>query len=119
MGGLIQTTYAKVPKYVMSMISSAGRMDPDQHYYNRWHSSNAVNKYNNPKYDRVVEAAKIEMDVDKRRALYDEAQKILMEEIPSIVMFNPAFFDAAQKYVKGYKPLTIGFLRLWDVWLDK
>lgn len=119
MGGLIQTAYAKEPKYVMSMISSAGRMDPHQHFFNRWHSSNAVNKYNNPEYDKVVEAARFEMDVEKRKALYDRAQEILFADIPSVIMFNPAFFDAANKRVKGYKPLTIGFLRFWDVTLEK
>lgn len=119
MGGLSGKVYAKAPDYQLGLMSSSGRFDPDQHYYRRLHSSTAVNKYSNPEYDRVVEEARVTMDQAKRKVLYDQAQAILMRDIPAILLFNPEFFDGARSYVKGFVPSSIGMPRFWDVWLDK
>lgn len=119
MPGLIHTVYASKPTYQLGMMSSSGRYDPDQHYYRRLHSSVAVNKYKSAEYDRVVEQARATMDPKERLALYDQAQKILMADLPAIILFHPSFFDAAQKYVMGQTGDAMGFLRFWNVWLNK
>lgn len=59
-------------------------------------------RWNNPAFDKVVSAARSTADEAKRRALYAEAQKLMHEEVPSII---PAFFDllgARRSYVEGY-----------------
>lgn len=119
MTGLTATIYAKQPVYKLAVMSSSGRYDPDQHYYRRLHTGVAVNQYSNPAYDKIVEEARIMMDHDKRQALYDQAQKILMDDVPGIVLFNPSFFDATRANVKGFKPTSMGILRFWDVWVDR
>jgi peptide/nickel transport system substrate-binding protein len=119
MPGLIHKVYASRPEYQLGMMSSSGRYDPDQHYFRRLHSTNAVNKYNSPEYDRVVEEARSTMDPEKRLALYDKAQDIIMRDLPALILFHPSFFDASQNYVKGMKPNAMGFLQFWNVWLDK
>ncbi len=118
-GGLAARTYATKPAYQINIESGSGRYDPDQAYYRRLHRSTAVNKYNNPEYDRIVEAARVEMDHEKRLALYDEAQQVIMDDVPSILLYNLSSFDAHRDYVKGIKQTAMGILQFWDVWLDK
>ncbi|MCC7272915.1 MAG: ABC transporter substrate-binding protein [Alphaproteobacteria bacterium] len=119
MSGLVAHIYATQPTYQLGMMTSSGRYDPDQHYYRRLHSSGAVNKWNNPEFDKLVERARVSLDPKERMALYDQAQEIIMREVPCILLFNPSFFDASRSFVKGYSPIAMGIPRFWNVWLDK
>ncbi|WP_316233623.1 ABC transporter substrate-binding protein [Bradyrhizobium sp. SZCCHNPS2010] len=59
-------------------------------------------RWNNPRFDEVVNAARAETAEANRRALYDRAQGMMNDEVPSVI---PVFFDilAAQRsYVSGY-----------------
>ena len=118
-GGIAAKTYAAKPDYQIVIYGASGRYDPDQAYYRRLHTSSAVNKYSNPAYDKIVEEARVTMDHQKRLALYDQAQQIIMDDVPMILMYNLNSFDAQRDYVKGFKQTSMGLMRFWDVWLDK
>jgi peptide/nickel transport system substrate-binding protein len=60
--------------------------------------SNASN-YNNPKVDALLEAAAVETDPAKRRALFFEFQQIVGEELPDISLFSPLFITIKNKRV--------------------
>lgn len=64
--------YAAIPK------------DPDQ--YEFWHSTQNTNitRINNPKIDKLLEEGRQIFDIQKRKELYQEFQKILLEESPVI-----------------------------------
>ena len=49
-------------------------------------------------------AAVKEIDPAKRKAMYEELQKILTDEGPYILMFQPANTIASRANVQGYKP---------------
>lgn len=58
--------------------------------------------WNNKQFDRIVEEARASADPTKRAELYAEAQRLMSEEVPSII---PVFFDvlrAKRRYVQGY-----------------
>jgi peptide/nickel transport system substrate-binding protein len=60
-------------------------------------------KWNNAEFDRLVMEARRTADEAKRRDLYAQAQKLMHEEVPTVI---PVFFDllAAQRdYVQGYQ----------------
>ncbi|HTZ79732.1 MAG TPA: ABC transporter substrate-binding protein [Stellaceae bacterium] len=69
------------------------------------YTSNAAwneTRWNNADFDKLVNEARGTADEGKRRELYGEAQKLMHEQVPSVI---PAFFDllAAQRsYVEGY-----------------
>lgn len=117
--GVMSIVYAKKPTYNFGMTSISGRMDPDQVYFQRLHSSVAVNAYNNPEYDKVVETARASMSHDTRKKLYAEAQQIVMNDIPAIVLFNVSFLNAVSSRVRGYKPNALGLARFWNVEVAK
>lgn len=73
--------YASIPK------------DPDQYAF--WHSTQSTNvtKINNPKIDKLLEEGRQIFDVQKRKELYLEFQKILVEETPAIFLTNPISYN--------------------------
>jgi peptide/nickel transport system substrate-binding protein len=59
--------------------------------------------WNNATFDKLVADARATSDVSKRAELYAEAQRLMSDEVPSII---PVFFDllrAKRKYVEGYQ----------------
>jgi peptide/nickel transport system substrate-binding protein len=85
------------------------------------YTSNAAwneTRWDNAAFDKLVYAARVTADEAKRRALYDEAQEMMHEQVPSVI---PAFFDllaARRSYVEGYVLHPRGSVfRLDLVWL--
>jgi peptide/nickel transport system substrate-binding protein len=82
--------------------------DPDQYLYVYAHSENAggggINfaYYSNPRMDELVEAARSELDPEKRCELYREAQQLWIEEVPFMDITVGHALSAAQENVHGY-----------------
>lgn len=58
--------------------------------------------WNNKQFDRLVDEARASADEAKRAELYAEAQRLMSDEVPSVI---PVFFDvlrAKRNYVQGY-----------------
>lgn len=51
-------------------------------------SVSAISHYSNPKLDRLLEAARFEMDQDKRKALYRESLLLIHEDVPGIFLYE-------------------------------
>ncbi|KMK64902.1 ABC transporter substrate-binding protein [Puniceibacterium sp. IMCC21224] len=68
------------------------------------HSEGVSNraKYLNPELDVLIDAAREELDTDKRMALMDEAQKLWAEDAPWILVTYPATFEAMAPNVSGW-----------------
>lgn len=60
-------------------------------------------RYSNPKFDALVEAARSELDVEKRKELYKEAQLILEKETPLTVLFTKNENIGVNKRIKGFE----------------
>ena len=77
-------------------------------------------RWNNSEFDAAVAGARGTDDPVKRAALYGTAQRLMHEQVPSLI---PTFFDvlAAQRnYVQGYRLHPRGAVfRLDQAWLDE
>lgn len=62
-------------------------------------SGNNNTGWSNKRYDDLIETARVETDADKRLKMYDEAQRILLEEDAAII---PLFFTAQNVLIKPY-----------------
>ena len=83
--------------------------DPENLLDLLFHSTSRKNdtSYSNPAYDGLIEEARIEQDVERRLRLYQEAEQILIEDLPWIpLMFGMDHF-VVQPYVIGYEPLPM------------
>jgi peptide/nickel transport system substrate-binding protein len=74
--------------------------------------------YSNPKVDGLLTEARRMVDVEKRKRLYDEVQKILWEDGPELVPYFRNYVSAARANVKGYKLIPVQFVDLREVWLE-
>ena len=76
-------------------ISMAWVSDLMSDPYQLWHSSSADNRgsnfisYNNPEVDQIIEAARLEFDLDRRRELYWRFQEIIHEQQPYTFLMYP------------------------------
>ena len=64
--------------------------------------------YSNPKYDELVNAAKVEADVNKRWDMLKEAEDILMEDMPIIPLYYYTKPKAMKPEVKGVRVSLLG-----------
>ncbi len=51
-------------------------------------SHSTISHYSNPKLDRLLEAARFEMNKDKRKALYRESLLLIHEDVPGIFLYE-------------------------------
>ena len=74
--------------------------------------------YSNPELDALLEAARIEPDVTKRIAMYQEAERIIVNDAPVLFTTHSLSFQLVQPYVKGfvYTPISIPLERY--MWLE-
>jgi peptide/nickel transport system substrate-binding protein len=75
-------------------------------------------RWDNKQFDQYVGEARVTLDDTKRRALYDQAQVLMHDQVPSVI---PVFFDllaGERDYVQGYRLHPRGAIfRLDEVWL--
>lgn len=101
-------------------------MDPEEDPFQNWHSSqtgeNGSNSvgFVNEEADKLIVAARREIDAKKRWALIAQFQKLLHEEQPYFILFCGADYNVYKKRFRGVKvyKLRPGYdLRDW--WLPK
>jgi peptide/nickel transport system substrate-binding protein len=79
--------------------------DPDP--YPAWHSSQVQERglnlagYTDQHLDQILSEARQTSDLERRKALYGEFQRIFAEEVPSILLFYPVYNYFVDKEVKG------------------
>ncbi|SFC55085.1 peptide ABC transporter substrate-binding protein [Clostridium uliginosum] len=90
---------------------SADYIDP-MTFLDMWESTSGMNDagYNNPKYDKLVEAAKIEQDATKRFELMHQAEDVLMEDMPIIPLNYNSKVKGVKSYVKDVNVSPLGFI---------
>jgi peptide/nickel transport system substrate-binding protein len=75
-------------------------------------------EYSNPKVDALLNDARSAVQVDRRKKLYDEVQRILWEDGPELVPYFRNYVSAARKNVKNYKLIPVQYVDLREVWLE-
>lgn len=92
--------------------------DPSQ-FMNFWFDSTRLGLsgnrafYKNPKVDTLIREAAETVDQDKRAKLYMEAQRIVVDEAPYVLLFQKNYQFAVRSNVKGYvyNPMLV---QIWN-----
>jgi peptide/nickel transport system substrate-binding protein len=81
-----------------------GNLDPSDFYYAQHHSSGGFNAqgYSNPDVDALLDEAAAETDRDARKALYDQAAQLIVDDASYIYMYNPEIVMAYSPDVEGF-----------------
>lgn len=99
----------------------SGRVDPDGNVHQFVTCKGGLNdgRYCNPEVDRLLNEARTVPDETKRRAIYDQAQKILQDDAQAVYLYyQPWPFVLANK-VKGFTAYPDGMIRLKGVTFAK
>ena len=70
---------------------------------NNWGGQNYTG-YNNPEMDRLIEAIEVELDRDKRSALWKRYQELYATELPVIPLYFRANSFILPKWLTGLRP---------------
>ncbi len=65
--------------------------------------------YSNPKLDKLIDKARVEMDVDKRNAMWKECHRIIAEDQPYTFLFTREAIVLVNKRFKGVTDPKVGF----------
>lgn len=94
--------------------------DPENFADVLFHSGSNQNNggYSNPELDSLLEAARVEQDVTKRIAMYQQAEQIIVEDATALFTVHYLDYQLVKPYVKGYvlTPIDIPIERY--MWLE-
>ena len=93
--------------------------DPENFADVLFHTQGNANEggYSNPELDSILEAGRIEPDVQKRILLYQQAEDILLEDMPVLFTIHYLSYALVKPYIKGYvfTPITIPIERYLSI----
>ncbi len=72
--------------------------DPDQYYF--WHSTQKqgnIGNYQNMKIDKILEDGRDTISIEMRKKIYDNYQKIIMDDPPGIFLYYPYIYIITRK----------------------
>jgi peptide/nickel transport system substrate-binding protein len=87
------------------MLSWLGNIDPAD-FYEQQHMTNGSSNYqgySNPQVDALLTQASTEVDQDVRKDLYDQAAKMIVDDVSYLYLYNPDVVQAWAPGLKGYQ----------------
>ncbi len=103
------------------LLAWSGRADPDGNTWTFIHSQGPQNdgKYSSPEVDRLLNAARVETDAERRRALYEDMWRIsLRQDRHRIYLWHRKNIVAHTARLQGFRPVPDGLIRLQDLRLN-
>ena len=97
------------------LVGWSGRTDPDGNIYTFTRTGGGQNdgRYSNPEVDRLLDAARTELDLAKRRDLYAQVLRIAFgQDAARVYLWHRKNIMAHAARLTGYRPVSDGMIRL-------
>jgi peptide/nickel transport system substrate-binding protein len=97
------------------LVGWSGRVDPDGNIttFTRTGGGQNDGRYSNPEVDRLLDAARTELDIEKRRDLYAQTLRIAFgQDVGRIYLWHRKNIMAHTARLSGYRPISDGMIRL-------
>ncbi|ALC82770.1 MULTISPECIES: ABC transporter substrate-binding protein [Bacillus] len=107
---------AKKGAYDIMFIGFTNTLDPDISTIYKTGGSSNYPKYSSKQTDELLEAGKAEPDVEKRKKIYSELQKLWNEDLPVFTLYSDNDFAAVSKKVEEGEPKVFGFHKDLQNW---
>jgi peptide/nickel transport system substrate-binding protein/oligopeptide transport system substrate-binding protein len=95
--------------------------DPDNFLYFLFHSRSRDNyfRYRNPRVDQLLEEARRETNDLRRVKLYREAEQLILDDAPGIMLLHHTYEGLFQPYVEGVEVSALGewYIPMWKIHL--
>ncbi len=108
-------------QFTTTILGESGQADPDDFLYNPFHSDNPNNfgLYSNPEVDKLLEQGRLVADQDQRKAIYDQAQHLILDDSPQVFLFHSSQYEALRNNVEGYEHFpNTSYLGLRTTWMQ-
>jgi peptide/nickel transport system substrate-binding protein len=107
------STAVQNSKHQISLQGWLNLVDPDRAMYNQFHSKGGTNwgKYNNAQLDKLLTDGRTETDQAKRTQIYQQAAKIVADDVVYHVVTYQGYVLSANKGVKGFEVNPKGSFR--------
>jgi peptide/nickel transport system substrate-binding protein len=81
---------------------------PDSHLFGMYHPSalgsyRTISRYDEPDATDLLEEARRTVDIEQQLDLYQQAERLIVDDYPSIFVANPVHRIAFRDHVKGYR----------------
>ena len=96
----------KERNYQMFLFGEILNMDPDP--FSLWHSSQKRDPglnlalYDNKSVDQLLEKARQTLNPLERMKQYQDFQKLVIEDVPAVFLYNPLYIYAQTNNIKGF-----------------
>ncbi|MCS6931409.1 MAG: ABC transporter substrate-binding protein [Acetobacteraceae bacterium] len=103
------------------LLGWSGRVDPDGNIWAFVHSQGGQNdgRYSNPEVDRLLDAARTELDPERRRALYAQVWQIsLRQDRHRMYLWHRRNIFIHSTRLSGYVPVPDGMIRFQGMRLN-
>ena len=94
--------------------------DPENFADALFHTGAAQNlgRYSNPELDKLLEAARIEPNVTKRIGMYQQAERIIVNDAAVLFTVHYLSYTLVKPYIKGYVPTPIDISSQRYMWIE-
>jgi peptide/nickel transport system substrate-binding protein len=110
-------------KHQLSIVSLVWQPDPHSDVYQIYYSTSKINlgKFVDAKLDALLDAGKVELDLDKRIKIYKDVQRLVADQAYMLYPFTkPISWLFVRDNVKNFEATPTGsFSPLRYTWLDK
>jgi ABC-type transport system substrate-binding protein len=109
----------KCDLYISRWMADTG--DPDNFLRPLFHPENVSNgtRYNNQRVNEKMEIAQGMVHPGKRAELYQEIQKLIVDDAPWIFLIHPQWAVAGRQGLLGLNMGCLGLIKLEDILIDK
>ena len=98
--GMVIEWDSKAPgAFPLTRFGSAG-IPRESNAFSGWN----VTGYSNPRVDALMKDGLAELDPERRQAMWNEMQAIIMDELPQIPLYNEAFIYVSPTWMTGFMP---------------
>lgn len=113
------TTETRAHQFQAAASGWSGRIDPDGNMYAWFHTGGSFNdgQYSNPTVDSDLEQARLTTDQTKRKQLYDDAQKTLVQDGAYMFIYHPTSPQISTTKVHNFVLIPDGINRFTEVYL--
>ncbi len=110
---------------IINIYTQPAYLDMDAHLYNQYHSAqwgsyNSCSFYSNPEVDALLDQARVLGDPAARTEAYNEAQRLIAADQPSVWMYTENTVIGLNECVTGYvyRPLEALSLLFRDIGME-
>jgi peptide/nickel transport system substrate-binding protein len=105
-------------QFVAALSGWSGRIDPDGNTYAFFHTGGSFNDglYSNKQVDTLLEQARASTDQTMRKQLYQQAQKLIVDEVGDVFLYHTPVPQISSNKVQNFPLIPDGINRFAGVW---